>query len=159
MTQLPNANPGSETWRVHAVGDGVPPHPLLAPGREIHLVARKVLPDGRTFDFHFVRRTDLSPSMRWTTAELIQAPSIDCPCTPVSPDDIVCCANPRCMAAVCSMRHSASCMHCGKVFCSACLQGVIVRGVQAIVCRACAEDLTASLAMKALKKIKGVVWG
>ncbi len=128
-----------------------------APGREIHRVVRKRLPDGRVREFLWRLETHVTPDMTYVTWDLVEAPALDCPCTPLEPDDVTCCT--CCRALVCVRRHSATCAACGKVFGSCCLKGITLQGVPAIVCKACADELTSSMIVKVFKGIRSLVWG
>lgn len=130
---------------------------ILAPGRKIRRETRKVLPDGRVLKFVWRLRTYATPAMTYVTRELLQAPALDCPCTPSGPDDVVCCSG--CSAVVCARRHSFTCRRCGRVFCSTCLQGVNANGVAVIACEPCAKKLTASWLSKVARGITGLFWG
>ncbi len=149
MTLLPNPRPHQN-----------PPNQVpgtLAPAREIYKVARKCLADGRCLEFVWHVDTQATPEGTYRTLDLVQAPALDCPCTPFGPEDVVSCS--KCMAAVCVQRHSFTCMHCGRVFCSACLVGIELEGMEVVTCKDCAEQLTASWSRKILKSLKGLFWG
>lgn len=157
MTRLPNPNQQRGTWRVQPQTSI--PNPLsAAPGREIYEVVRKTMPNGRVFEWIYQQGTALSPTSVWETRGLLQSPTGDCGCELLYPDDVVCCSDVECQAAVCARRHSASCQNCGKIFCSACLKGIVVESVPAICCRPCAEKLTSPLILKIGKGIKSLIW-
>ena len=120
----------------------------VAPGREILERIRKTLPDGRIFEWVYEQCTYATPEMVYQTKQLISAPKLDCPCTPLGPEDVTFCY--KCSAAVCAKYHGATC-HCGLTFCSCCLYPITKNGVQALVCKACAKDLKASWLGRAIR--------
>jgi hypothetical protein len=156
MTQFPTQQYGNNPQ--HS-GFGISPGPpgMIAPGREIVRVIRKTLPNGRTCDFTYVKIVKATPQGTYRTWELVHGPRLDCPCTPVHPDDITACVG--CNAIVCVRRHSATCRRCGKVFCSLCLEGVTTGGIRVICCEPCAHVLTGSLLGRLVRKLKEMVWG
>ena len=129
---------------------------VIAPAREIYRVERKVFPNGRILEWTWQLVTRITPEMSYLTWELGQAPTLDCPCTPISPDDVVSCT--ACHALVCVRRHSATCQKCGLVFGSCCLIGITLDSVRAVVCKPCGETLTASTIRRMWKGVHSWIW-
>lgn len=128
----------------------------VAPGREVYRTVKRRL-GGRELEFLERRTTVATQDQVYVTSELVDVPQLDCSCYPLHPDDIAECV--QCKAVVCGRRHSRTCASCGKVVCTGCLTGVLVKGVQAIVCRPCGETLTASAVKKICKGISKFIWG
>jgi len=154
MTQLPQQAQGNNGWWQ---GRGPELPGPIAPSRRIRRVVRKSFPNGRVLLWVYRSATGATPEMVYVTGESKTTTVLDCTCTPLSPDDAVCCT--ACFAIVCSRRHSATCASCGRVFCSGCLKGIVIHNSRAIVCKACAEDLTSSRLAKVFKWVKSSVWG
>lgn len=114
---------------------GTSPIPL-APSRKIRRLVRRVMPSGRVHDFLFAEDTVLDDMSVWSTLELVRAPTLDCPCMPRDPSDIVEC---RCLRNVCRSSHARCCTGCGVVHCSRCMFPHELRG--RVVCRECAFQM------------------
>jgi hypothetical protein len=153
MTRLPQHDQGNGGWQAQPPALAGP----IAPSRKIRRVVRKTFPNGRVLLWVYRSATGATPEMIYVTGESRTATVLDCSCTPLSPDDAVCCN--ACSSIVCSRRHSATCASCGRVFCSACVKGIVIHNHRAIVCKACAEDLTSSRLAKVFKWLKTSVWG
>lgn len=132
-------------------------HGSVAPGRDIYRVHRKRLPDGRILEFIYQLSTQVTAGMTYVTVELLESPVLDCSCHSSGPDDAMLCS--RCSRVVCARRHAFTCMTCGQVFCSSCMQGLVVDGTGVVVCRPCAEELSDSALRKAWKGLKRMIWG
>ena len=129
----------------------------VAPGREVHRVQRKRLPDGRVLSYVYQLATQATAGMTYVTVELLESPVVDCSCHSSGPDDAMLCS--RCSRVVCARRHAFTCMTCGQVFCSACMQGLVVEETLVVVCRPCAEKLSDSALRKVWKGLKSMIWG
>ena len=140
-----------------ALNGGIGPPVPLAPGRVVRRVARKRLPNGEVVEFVYALSTSMNGQFQYETWELVEAPALACSCSPIGPDDVVCCSAPDCSAIVCARRHSGACASCGKVFCSSCLQGLVISRARVIVCRACARQLTARGFRKLILRIRAIV--
>lgn len=157
MTRIPNDQPA-----LGMIREGFQAEPpfvqhagIDAPGRDRVELIQKVMPSGQVLTWLQITRTRLTPPNIWTSSIDAVDPTGDCGCTLLFPDDALCCCN--CLAIVCSRRHSFTC-RCGRVYCSACGDGVIVRLENRIVCKACAAELKSSPIEKAIKHLKGLIW-
>ena len=150
-----------EARRVGGDVGGMPPGmmPLVgAPGRKIKRIVTKAFPNGRRLNWVYSVKTELTQTAVWQTFELEHAPTLDCGCTAECPDDVAFCVLTQ--TCVCVRRHALTCQKCGLVVASFSAAGVVLpNGIQAICCRPCAEELTASTVAKVFKRIKNTLWG
>lgn len=125
--------------------------PAIAPGREIRRCVRRQFSNGRVIEFVYRLETHATPEMTFQTWELEDCPGLDCSCTPLDADDVVCCS--LCGTLACVRRHAASCFSCGRVFCSACLHGAVVQQQFALLCEACRDRLLLSWLARLWKRL------
>jgi hypothetical protein len=139
-------------------GQQVGPMPTMAaPGRVIHRIEERTLLDGRVISFTYALETFVTPDRRYVTLErIIAGPALQCSCAPRGLSDVYCCT--ACRTLVCG-RHVGVCMNDGRVTCSACLVGVRVNNVPAIVCRTCARAMRAPWIVRVFRGVNDWLWG
>ena len=127
-----------------------------APGRRIENKQLVFLPSGAVREFYEIVETRLEPPMTYATYRQVGIrPGLDCSCEPKFVQDIAECSNQDCLAVTC-LRHSGTCLLCGRVYCSACLRLVNNCGTLACICVLCEKDIKTPKIIKALKKL---IWG
>lgn len=129
---------------------------LAAPGREVHRVEQRQLPDGRLIEFVYVMHTYATAGRTYVTWELSRGPVLDCACAATDLADVFCCT--ACGSLACS-RHAATCMADGRVYCSACLVGIAINGMRGIVCRTCAHSIRGSWLSRNWRRLNDWLWG
>lgn len=129
---------------------------LAAPARLILNHQPVILPSGAMREFYETVTTCLVPPATYLTHhELGVRPGFDCGCQPLGPWDIAECS--KCLAVTCLLRHSGTCVLCGRVHCSACLtHAELPNGYTCIICKDCEKDMKTPPAIKLLKKL---IWG
>jgi len=137
-------------------GQGMP-SPMFGPGRKVRAVTRRQIGDREAFIAEH-SATFATPDGQFQTDRLVDLPSLDCSCQPISLDDVAQCSNPECKAVVCTRRHSGTCMNCGFVFCSPCMKGIRVNGQAVIVCKPCSELLTTTWLFRKIKALWNWMW-
>ncbi len=147
----PNLNPTGP-----AVSSGTQQSGASAPSREIHRVTLKHFHGVRVIDFIYRLITSATDDLRYITWELLSGPSLACTCDAQGPDDVRACW--ACGELWCSRFHSRSCDACGLVHGVCCLKPISFQNVNAVVCKSCASELTASKFTSICRAIKAGVW-
>ena len=125
-----------------------------APGRLIVNERPILFPSGAIREFYEIVITNLIPPMTYATYKKAGVrPGLDCSCQPQDMWDLSECS--RCLSVTC-LRHSGTCVLCGRVYCTGCLVITEVSGNPCVICRDCDKDLNTPKAIKLLQKL---FWG
>ena len=129
---------------------------FTAPGRLIVNRQPILLPSGKMREFYEIVNTYLVPPATYITyREFGVRPGYDCACQPQGSWDIAECS--KCLSVTCLLRHSRTCVLCGRPHCSGCLTNcLLINGNTCVICKDCEKDMKTPKSIKFLNKL---FWG